>query len=128
MANDAARAAYWQDFVIARCGFPNPERLAEQFEGAEFADFCDCGCNSFGVVVRPGTPPLARNAKQGGVVFNADFAMGTSNQLEIMLSVDKAGNLDRVDIMCNANSSPVSDPVFASLQPFRVSASKYLIV
>ncbi|WP_447757671.1 hypothetical protein [Sphingopyxis fribergensis] len=128
MPNGPDRAAYWRDFVIAQCGFPNPERLAQQFEGAEFANFCDCGCNSFDVVVPPGTPPLARKAKQGGVVFNADFAIGSGGQLEIMLSVDKAGNLDRVDVMCNANSSPVSDPFFLSLQPFRVSASEHLIV
>jgi hypothetical protein len=127
MPNGLEQAAYWRDFVIARCGFPNPARLAQQFEDAELTDFCDCGCNSFGVRVRSGTPPLARKAKHGGVVFTADFGMGAKGQLEIMLSVDKAGNLDRVDVMCNANSCPVPDAVVASLEPFHVSASKNVI-
>ncbi len=128
MANGPDQAAYWSDFVIARCGFPNPARLVQQFEGAKFSDFCDCGCNSFGIVVQPGTPPLTRKAKHGGVVFTADFAMGAAGQLEIMLSVDSGGNLDRVDVMCNANSCPVPDAVLASPEPFHISASKKLIV
>lgn len=127
MPNGPDQAAYWRDFVIARCGFPNPARLAQQFEGAEFSDFCACGCNSFAVRVRPGTPPLARKAKHGGVVFNADFAIALTGQLEIMLSVDGAGNLDHVDVMYNANSAPVPDAILASADPFHISASKNLI-
>ena len=127
MPNGPDQAAYWRDFVIARCGFPNPARLAQQFEGAEFSDFCDCGCNSFSVRVRPGTAPIACQTKQGSVVFNADFALDSIGQLEIMLSVDGAGNLDRIDVMCNANSCPVPDAVLASIEPFHISASKSLI-
>jgi hypothetical protein len=128
MPNGPDQAAYWRNFILSRCGFPNPARLAQQFEGAEFEEYCACGCNSFGVRVQTGTPPLAREATSGGVVFSADFAMGSTGQLEIMLSVDGEGNLDRVDVMCNANSCPVPDVVLASAEPFHVSASKHLIV
>ncbi len=127
MPNGPEQAAYWRDFVIARCAYPNVARLAEQFDGAELAEFCTCGCNSFGVQVQPGTAPLARKAKHGGVVFTADFSIAEAGQLEIMLSVNAAGNLDYVDVMCNANSRPVPDDVVASPQPFHVSASKNLI-
>ncbi|WP_432768521.1 MAG: hypothetical protein HEQ22_14260 [Sphingopyxis sp.] len=128
MPNGPEQAAYWRDFVIARCGYPNPARLAEQFDGAELAEFCACGCNSFGVRVQPGTPPLARRGKSAGVVFNADFAVTDSRQLEIMLSVDVAGNLDRVDVSCNANSDPVPHAIPIDLEPFHIWTSRALIV
>lgn len=127
MANGPNQAAYWRDFIIARCNFPSPARLAEQFEGAEFSGFCDCGCNSFDVQVRTGTAPLARKPKGGGVVFMADFAMGATGQLEIILSVDATGHLDRVDVMYNANSAPVPDAVLVSSEPFHLWTSKNLI-
>ncbi|WP_260581442.1 hypothetical protein [Sphingopyxis sp. PET50] len=127
MPNGPEQAAYWRDFVIARCGYPNAELLARQFEGAELAEFCECGCNSFSICVRPGTPPLVRKSKQGGVVFSADFLVTTDRQLEIMLSVDAAGNLDRVDVTCNANSSPVPHALPTDLEPYHVRASKHLI-
>lgn len=127
MPNGPEQAAYWRDFVIARCGYPNAARLAAQFEGAELAEFCICGCNSFSVRVRPDAPPLARKAKHGGVVFTADFSIAEGGQLEVMLSVDAAGNLDHVAVMCNANSCPVPDDVIASPKPFHMSASKHLI-
>ncbi|MDO9370707.1 MAG: hypothetical protein Q7T68_19255 [Sphingopyxis sp.] len=128
MPNGPDRAAYWRDFVIARCPFPDPARLAEQFEGAEFSGFCECGCNSFDVQVRSGTAPLARKPKGGGVVFMADFAVGAAGQLEIMLSVGGTGHLDRVDVTYNANSAPVPDADLASFEPFHVWASKNLVV
>ena len=126
MPNGPEQAAYWRDFVIARCDFPDPARLAEQFQGARFSDFCECGCNSFDVQVRPGTPPLTRKPEGGGVVFTADFAIGGAGQLEILLSVDAAGHLDRVDIGCNANSHPVPAAVPADLKPFHIWASDKL--
>ncbi|MDO9362546.1 MAG: hypothetical protein Q7T60_06440 [Sphingopyxis sp.] len=128
MPNGPDQAAYWRDFIISRCGFPNQERLAQQFEGAEFGEYCACGCNSFSVQVQVGTPPLARKAKRSGVVFSADFAIDTIGQLEIMLSINGTGNLDRVDVMCNANSRPVPDAILASPAPFHISASKHLVI
>lgn len=127
MPNGPEQAAYWRDFVIARCGYPNVARLAQQFDAAELAEFCACGCNSFGVQVRPGTPPLARKVKHGGVVFMADLAVTPDRQLEIMLSVDSTGNLDHVDVTCNANSHPVPHAVPIDLEPFHIWASKKLI-
>jgi hypothetical protein len=128
MPNGPEQAAHWRDFVIARCGYPNAARLAQQFDGAELMEFCACGCDSFGVKVQPGTPPLARKVKSGGVVFNADFAVTFDRQLEIMLSVDGAGNLDRVDVTCNGNSHPVPQTIPIDLEPFHIWASKKLIV
>lgn len=128
MPNGPDQAAYWRDFILTRCGYPNPARLAQQFEGAEFGEYCACGCNSFSVQVQVGTPPLAHKAKHGGVVFSADFAMRTVGQLEILLSINATGNLDRVDVMCNANSCPVPDAALASPQPFHVYASRNLII
>jgi hypothetical protein len=127
MPNGPDQAAYWRDFVIAQCGYPNATLLAQQFEGAELVEFCTCGCNSFGLRVQPGTPPLVRKPKRGGVVFCADFLVTTDRQLEIMLSVNEAGNLDRVDITCNANSSAVPHALPADLEPHHIQASKHLI-
>ena len=126
MPNGPEQAAYWRDFVIARCGFPNAALLTRQFDGAELADFCACGCNSFGVRVQAGAPPLAHASPSGAVVFNADFAVDADRQLEILLSVDAAGHLDRVDIGCNANSHPVPTAIPADLEPFQVWASDKL--
>jgi hypothetical protein len=127
MPNGPEQAAYWRDFVIARCAYPNAARLAAQFDGAELAEFCACGCNSFGVRVQTGTPPLARETKSGGVVFNADFAVTADRQLEIILSVDEAGHLDRVDVSCNGNSHPVPHAIPVDLEPYHIWASDRLI-
>ncbi len=45
-----------------------------------------------------------------------------------MLSVDGAGNLDRVDVTCNGNSHPVPQAIPIDLEPFHIWASKKLIV
>ena len=128
MANGPEKAAFWRDFVMARCGFPNPARLAEQFDGAEFSDFCACGCNSFSVKTQPGVQPLMRKPRGGGLLLSADFALGPARQLEIILFADGSGNLARIDVMCNANSEPVPDVVVTGFEPFHVSTSKNLIV
>jgi len=129
MPNRPQQVAYWREFVLERCGFPNTTLLTRQFAGVELKDFCECGCNSFGVQVKPGTPPLVRKpAKNGGVIFIADFKVTSDRTLEIMLSVDGAGNLDKVDVTCNANSAPVPHAIPLDLTPYHVHASTKLVV
>ena len=127
MANDHARAEFWRDFILARSGYPTPDRLRAQFTQAEFSDFCSCGCNSFAVEVRQGTPPLVRPDKDVGVIYEADFKLADERTLEIILFADGGGDLRYVEVDCCANSEPVPDPIEAGDEPFHTYMSDHLL-
>ncbi len=75
MANGPARAEFWKEFVTTRCGYPAPDRLRAQFTGAEFCEFCECGCNSFAVKVRANVPPLVPSGGGYRAIYTADFKL-----------------------------------------------------
>ena len=126
MANDAARAAYWRDFILARCDYPAPARLMAQFDDCRFDGFCPCGCNSF-AVHSPNDVPLARRSKTGGAVFGADFRMHDGRMLTVMLFTDTDGRLDMVDVFCDENSAPVPPIVDIKGGPLASWASGMLL-
>jgi len=105
------------DFILDKSGFPCVSRLREQFENSEFTDFCDCGCNSFGVrivkgaKVRPLVPPTAKEIPGGHwSIFEADFRL-VDGTLEIILFADGDGNLAYVEVDYCANAYPVPEEV-----------------
>jgi hypothetical protein len=127
--NDAARAAYWRDFILTRCSFPAPGRLRRQFACATFAEFCACGCSSFAVHVSPEArvQPIARPGGHGGLVFDAWVQLDEERTLEIGLLCDQSGNLAFVEITCCANSFPVPDEVADDVRSFHVWSSPSLL-
>ena len=129
MANDLARAEFWQSFVSSRCNYPSPNRLRAQLAKAEFSDFCECGCNSFAVNASQGAAPLV--TPDGGVrrraIFTADFKLADERTLEIILFANGAGNLDYIEVDCCANSYPVPDLIEAEARPFRIWATDKLL-
>lgn len=130
MANGPARARFWKAFVVDRCGYPAPERLREQLSGAEFSDFCACGCNSFAAKVAAGARPLAKARRHpsggGGAIYTADFNMRDGRTLEIILFADGDGNLSYIEVDCCANTFPVPDDVDADAKPFLTWAAELL--
>lgn len=129
MANDAARAEFWKEFVASRCGYPAAHRLRAQLAEAEFCDFCECGCNSFRVKATKDAPPLVPPHDGPGhrAIYTADFKMPDDRTLEVILFADLNGNLDYIEVDCCANSYPVPDLIEVGEQPFHTSASKRLL-
>ncbi|SEH14486.1 hypothetical protein SAMN05428974_1200 [Sphingopyxis sp. YR583] len=127
MANDAARAAFWRDFILARCGYPAPRRLAAQFDDCRFEGFCPCGCNSF-AVRSPTDVTLVRPAKTGGAVFGTDFRMHDGRMLTVTLFSGVDGRLDMIDVYCDENSAPVPPIVDIKGEPLASWASKNLLL
>jgi hypothetical protein len=128
MANDFARAEFWKGFVANQCEYPAADRLQAQLAGAEFYDFCGCGCNSFAVKANKDAPPLVPPHSGPGrrAIYTADFKMADDLTLEIILFADPSGNLDYIEVDCCANSYPVPDLIEVG-QPFHTSALARLI-
>lgn len=131
MENGSDRAAFWADFILTRCEYPAPALLREQLARATFAEFCPCGCNSFGVRTGGGTRPLIPPHDEvlpgrHGAIFEADFRLADGKTIEIIIFANDEGNLDYIEVDCNANSEPVPHEVVAPDRPFHVRASANL--
>jgi hypothetical protein len=126
-ANGPQRAEFWREFVLERCGYPAADRLRAQFAGAEYADFCACGCNSFAVKGRGEAPPLVPPGGSYGAIFMADFRLADERTLEIILFADERGDLVFVEVNCCSNSYPVPEIVDAD-GPFDTRTSPLLLV
>ncbi len=127
MANGPPHAQFWKEFVTNRCGYPAPDRLRAQLSGAEFSEFCECGCNSFAVKVRPDLPTLVPSGGGYRAIYTADFLLADERTLEIILFVDDDGNLAFIEVDCCANSYPVPDVVETADEPFQTWATKHLL-
>jgi hypothetical protein len=127
MSNGPARAEFWKEFLVSRCGYPAPERLRRQLAGAEFSDFCDCGCNSFAVKVAAGVQPLVLPGGGYGSVYTADFKLSDDRTLEFILFADETGNLVYIEVDCCANSYRVPDVIEAADEPFHTWAADGLL-
>ena len=127
MSNGPARAEYWRTFLLARSRYPAPVRLRAQLAGAEFSEFCDCGCNSFAVKAPTGAAPLVASGGRYGAIYTEDFRLKDGCTLEIILFADETGNLVFVEVDCCANSYPVPQNIEADEQPFQTWASTQLL-
>lgn len=137
MTNDASKAEFWKDFICARSEYPAPEKLRAHFAKGHLSDFCQCGCNSFGLVfetpelvdpiIRPGT---------GGPFFELSFwleekiSSGSDERqfLTISFFADEDGRLSHVDIDCCVNSYPVPPKADIVEPPFQVSISDAILL
>ncbi len=128
MPNDAARAEFWKEFILSRCHYPAPERLRAHFSAATPHNFCECGCNSFEIVVSKGAAVPLTAPGRSGMFFEADFRMGDGRQLEVLLFADEQGNLAGVDVQCQGNTEPVPDELCLDDEPFHVWSSEKAIL
>ena len=126
MPNGPARADFWKEFVVSRCGYPAPKLLRDQLSEAEFSEFCDCGCNSFAVKVGLEVAPLAKRGGGYGAVYTADFKLADERTLEIILFANDEGNLAYIEVDCCANSYPVPEVIEAADEPFHTWAANGL--
>ncbi len=129
MPNDVKRAKFWIEIICSRCQYPAPEKLRAQFDAAELSDFCDCGCNSFGVKLSNSkVAPICLPSSRYGTYFEASFHTGDSGKdIDIILFSDAAGYLKFVEIDYCANAFPVPDEITLSDQPFFVWRNKLII-
>jgi hypothetical protein len=133
MENGPERAEFWKAFILENSGYPATARLREQFENAEFTNFCDCGCNSFalkiaeGANVRPLLPATSKEIPGGSwSIFEVDFMLADDKTLEIIIFADANGNLAYVEVDCCANSYPVPTSFEIIQPPFHMRASENL--
>jgi hypothetical protein len=129
--NGPNRAAFWADFILMRCEYPAPALIRQQLVHATFAEFCSCGCNSFGVQNSEGARPLMPprdEVRPGrhGAIFEAEFRLVDGRTIEIIIFANDQGNLDYIEVDCNANSEPVPQEIDAPNRPFHVWASDSL--
>jgi hypothetical protein len=127
VSNGPARAEFWRTFLLEKSSYPAPDRLRAQLAGAEFAEFCDCGCNSFAVRARADTAPLVPSGGRYRAIYTEDFKLKDGRTLEIILFADGTGNLVFIEVDCCANSYPVPQDIDADDQPFQTSGSKQLL-
>lgn len=124
MPNNRERAEFWQEFILAKCSYPAVAKLRAQFDGAEFYDFCECGCNSFRVKVELEGVPILSKPGGTGSIYEANFRLKDhEGTLEIILFAGDDGNLSYVEIDCCANSCPVPETVNVEEPPIHVYAS-----
>jgi hypothetical protein len=134
MENGPERAEFWKAFIADKVGYPSPTRLREQFDNAEFTDFCECGCNSFGVKIaaesaaRPLLPPTSKHIPGGHwSIYEADFRLADDKTLEIIIFADRNGNLAYVEVDCCANAYPVPSVIEVNDPPFHTRAADDLL-
>ena len=63
-----------------------------------------------------------------GAIFEADFRLADGKTIEIIIFATDEGNLDFIEVDCNANSEPVPQEVVAPDPPFQIHASASLIM
>jgi len=129
MANGPERAKFWINFIQRNCLFPFPEKLAAQLAVVKFTEFCECGCNSFKVLIaqESAVAPVVALDHPRGAIFDCAFRLKDSEKtLELVLFADQHGNLDYVEIDCCANTFPVPEVVEICEPPFHIYASPAL--
>ena len=126
MSNGPHRAQFWAEFIPSHCQFPDAALLRTHFAAGSFGEFCDCGCNSFRVVIpaEMSLQPLiaADDSRRGHVAFfECDFRLADSDRtLEIILFADARGYVDYVEVDSCANSYPVPEVIRVQEPPYHV--------
>ncbi len=64
--------------------------------------------------------------RRHGAIFEADFRLADGKTIEIIIFANDEGNLDYIEVDCNANSEPVPKEVAAPDRPFHIQASTSL--
>ncbi|WP_020411202.1 hypothetical protein [Microbulbifer variabilis] len=124
--NNEHRARDWINFILERCQFPDAQVLKEHLDKAMVSEFCQCGCNSFKVMVSANTKAIAAPDKYG-VIFEANFNLEEAGKtLEILIFSGKSGMVEYIEIDCCGNNFPVPEAVEAVGEPFHVSAGSVL--
>ena len=128
--NSAAVARTWVDFLAVRPEIPWGQRLVAAFDVGEITRLCDCGCNSFDLVVpaEASVAPIARAGGSGAVFDIAFKAQGEGppdqlGSLELVVFADTRGHFAGVEVDYCANSYPVPAHLVVADAPYHVSTS-----
>lgn len=121
--NNTEKAQHWTEFLATRKEFPRSEQLLEHFNAGTITRICDCGCNSYDLLVPKDAKlkPLMTTSQRGGCVLS--MAFNISNRLgsiEIDVFVDADGYLAGIDVSCSANSEPVPEMPLLVEPPYHV--------
>ncbi|WP_444902870.1 hypothetical protein ACJJIU_13180 [Microbulbifer sp. CnH-101-E] len=126
--NNEQRARDWINFILERCQFPDAKALKNHLDKAVFSEFCQCGCNSFKVLVPTFTKAIAVPGKYG-VIFEANFNLAEAGKtLEVLIFSGKSGMVEYIEIDCCGNNLPVPEVVEVVGEPFHVSAGSALVL
>ena len=130
MANTAAHARKWTEFVAGRAEFPAGRALLAQFEAGRIESLCTCGCHSY--VFTPASltalPSIASSSGTYGSVFELLFRAGPGNAtVEFLLSANAEGNLAGMDVHFCGNSSPMPEAVVFLEPPIHVRLSDSVV-
>jgi hypothetical protein len=111
MANSEATAKKWMAWLLEQHEIPFRLALSSYFANPTFGRFCDCGCNSFDLLVPDNSdlPALCTADGTGGMFFEIDFALRENRQLEFLFFCDRSGRLNGVDVEISGNNFPVPD-------------------
>jgi hypothetical protein len=103
-------------------------RLAAHFDAAIITRVCECGCNSFDVQIESAENLLPLTSKgDGGMFFEADFALRDGRQIEVLVFCDGEGKLSGVDVQCQGNTEAVPDSPEFENGPFHVYISDRIL-
>jgi hypothetical protein len=123
MNNSLSLARAWTEFIAARPEFTCGELMLRQFSAGEISRLCDCGCNSYDIVVPRDNnlPPLVPPSERGGFVLQLEFNTNESGKtVGFTLFADKDGYLSGLDVDYCGNSFPMPENPSLSEPPFHV--------
>jgi hypothetical protein len=110
--NSFELARRWTSFLASRTDISNSALLLQHFDKGAITRLCDCGCNSYDLVVPAdsGLEPLLAPRARGGCGLSIAFHLRASpGSIEFNVFLDGSGYLAGVDVAFNANSEPVPD-------------------
>lgn len=121
MTNSADTAAHWTKFIAECPEFVAGEALLAQFSAGKITRLCECGCNSFDMVLEEGrqTAPIVPPSGRGHAVFLAEFPtkQPPGASLEFIVYADAKGNFDGLDVHLNGNTEPIPEKLAVSEAP-----------
>ena len=110
MPNSEATAKRWMRFIVDREEIPFRSKLAPYFTDPKFTRLCDCGCNSFELLLpEDASLPLVSGPGSYGMFFEVNYELPENRVLEFLFFVDRQGRLSGVDVEVSGNNFPVPD-------------------
>jgi hypothetical protein len=97
-------------FILDREEIPFRAKLIPYFADPKFTRLCDCGCNSFDLLLpEDESLPLLRAPGRYGMFFEVNYELPEKKVLEFLFFADKQGRLSGVDVEVSGNNFPVPD-------------------
>jgi hypothetical protein len=129
MSNDEAKSRRWAEFVASRPYLDGAAPVLDHFLASRITRLCECGCQSFDVVVEsdarlaPLVPPTGRGRCVLSLFFRVADALEPLDVVEIDVFVDGRGFLAGIDVAVCGNPAPMPDRVELVEPPVRVDGT-----